>query len=338
METSIIGKFSWWIFIAIQLSFWTLPNGAVTAEKLTGVYAAQSISMSMPWIAQEAGLFRKHNLDFQLIYIPSGPAVTAALLGGDAGVSVGGGVSIVRALVQGATDLVFIGGVKNAFTTSIMASQKIKGLADLRGKKLGVSRIGSSTHYFAILALRRVGLDPARDITFIQGGGEPERLAALISGSVDAATLTPPTDARAIAQGFSYLAYGPDLRIPYAAVILVTRRSLITKQPHLVGQFMRVMAEAAKILHTNKEFTFKVLAKHLRVDDRKLLDASYDAEIKVLEPKLDIKMEALQAMIDEVSQTDPRARTILPHDLVDRRYLDDMEKTAFFANLWADRR
>ena len=101
---------------------------------------------------------------------------------------------------------------------------------------------------------------------------------------------------------------------------------------------MRVMAEAAKILHTNKEFTFKVLEKHLRVDDRKVLEDSYNAEIKVLEPKLDIKLEALQAMIDEVSQTDPRARTVLPQDLVDRRYLDDMEKTGFFSKLWTEKK
>ena len=221
---------------------------------------------------------------------------------------------------------------------ALWRTEKIKSVADLKGKKMGVSRIGSSTHYFAILALRRFGLDPTRDITFIQAGGEPERLAALVSGSVDAATLTPPTDAKAIAHGFRYLVHGPDLRIPYAAVILVSRRSLIAKHPHVVGQFMRVMAEAAKILHTNKDFTFKVLAKHLRVDDRKVLDASYNAEIKVLEPKLDIKLEAIQAMIDEVSQTEPRAKTTMPQDLVDRRYLDDMEKTGFFTKLWPEKR
>jgi ABC-type nitrate/sulfonate/bicarbonate transport system substrate-binding protein len=338
MQRSAIRKFPWWILTSIQLFSSPLPHKAAAAEKLTGVYSAQSISMSLPWIAQESGLFRKYNLDFQLIYIPSGPAVTVAMLGGDAGVSVGGGAAIVRAVVQGATDLVFIGSVKNAFTTSIVAGQKIKALTDLKGKKLGVSRIGSSTHYFAILALRRVGLDPTRDVTFIQAGGELERLAALMNGSVDAATLTPPTDARAIAQGFNYLAYGPDLHVPYASVILVSRRSLIAKQPLVVGQFMRVMAEAAKLLHTNKEFVFKVLQKHLRVEDRKLLEASYDGEIKVLEPKLDIKLEALQAMIDEVSQTDPRAKAVLPQDLTDRRYLDDMEKTGFFAKLWSDKK
>ena len=127
MQGSAIRKFPWWIFISIQLFSSPLPDKTTAAEKLTGVYAAQSISMSLPWIAQEAGLFRKYNLDFQLIYIPSGPAVTAAMLGGDAGVSVGGGAAIVRAVVQGATDLVFIGSVKECLHHKHHGQSKDKG-------------------------------------------------------------------------------------------------------------------------------------------------------------------------------------------------------------------
>jgi hypothetical protein len=90
------------------------------------------------------------------------------------------------------------------------------------------------------------------------------------------------------------------------------------------------MAEAMKILHTDKDFTYKVLGKQLRVTDMKLLDASYNAEIKTLEPRLDIRLEALQAMLDEISQTETRAKKVKPQDLVDRRYLDEMGKSGFF--------
>ena len=121
-------------------------------------------------------------------------------------------------------------------------------------------------------------------------------------------------------------------------MILVTRRALIAKRPQVVGRFMRVMAEAAKILHTDKEFTYKVLGKQLRITDRKLLDASYNGEIKVLEPRLDIRAEALQAMLEEISQIDPRARKVKPQDLIDRRYLDEMETSGFFDQLWASKR
>ncbi len=97
---------------------------------------------------------------------------------------------------------------------------------------------------------------------------------------------------------------------------------------------MRVMAEAAKIMHTDKEFTYKVLAKKLKVNDRKVLDAAYHAEIKVLQPRLVLQPEALQAILDEVAQIDPRAKKVKPHDLMDLRYIDEMEKSGFFDKLY----
>ncbi len=311
---------------------------AEAAEKLVGIYSARVMSQSMPWIAQEAGLFRKHNLDFHLVYIASSGMVTAAMLGGDAEISLTGGVGNVRAYVQGATDLVFIGSVKNVMTQSILAGAEIKRPDDLKGKKIGVTRIGSNTHYFTIQALRRFGLNPDRDITFIQTGGEFETLAALTKGLIHAATMTSPADAKAIALGFHYVVYGPELRIPYAATSFVTRRSLIARRPQVVGQFMRAMAEAAKVLHTDREFTYKVLGKQLRVDDRKVLDAAYNEEIKALEPRLMITVDALQAILDEVSQLDPRAKKVKFQDLVDSRYLDEMEKSGFFDQLWGSKK
>jgi len=322
------------VFLLFSLSF--VPHGAWAADKLTGFYASQAISNSMPWIAQEIGLFRKYDLDFQLIYITTSQLVTAVMLRGDGEVGLTGGAAFVRAFVQGATDFVIIGGVKNVLTHSILAGPEIKKTEDLKGKKIGVSRIGSNPHYFTIQALRRFGLDPGRDnITFIQTGEASGTLAALVKGGVHAGTLTAPADASAIAQGFHYVVYGPDLRIPYANTFFATRRSVIMKRSHVVGQFMRVMAEAAKLMHTNKDLTYKVLARHYRVEDRRILDAAYNPEIKVLEPKLDIRHEGLQAILDEVSQTDPRAGKVKPQDFVDRRYLDEMQKDGFFEKLWA---
>jgi ABC-type nitrate/sulfonate/bicarbonate transport system substrate-binding protein len=180
-----------------------------------------------------------------------------------------------------------------------------------------------------------MNLDAARDVAIIQTGGEPEIVAALVNGAIDAGSITTPADNRAIAQGFHYLLYGPDLQIPYSAANIVTRRSIIAKRPLIGTQFMQVMAEAAKILHTNKEFSYKVLTKYLGVSDTKILDAAYSTEIKVMERRLDITQEGLQAILEEVVKTDPRAKTVKPADMIDRRYLDEMTKTGFFERLWA---
>jgi hypothetical protein len=98
------------------------------------------------------------------------------------------------------------------------------------------------------------------------------------------------------------------------------------------------MAEASKFLHTDKEFTYKVLTKQLRVENRNVLDAAYNAEIKVLEQRLEIKLEALQAILEDVAQIDPRAKKVKPQDLIDSRYLDEMDKSGFFDHLWGGKR
>lgn len=315
-----------------------LPDASLAADRLLGVHSARVMSQSMPWIAEEAGLFRNHNLEFPLVYIGSSPLATAAMLGGDAHVMIDGGLGTTRAFVQGNTDLVFIGGIKNTLTQSILAKPEIKSLEDLRGKKVGVTRMGSTTHYFAVQAFRRKGMEAGRDYTVIQTGGAPEMHAALVSGAIDAGTMTAPWNIRAISQGFHYVVYGPDLRIPQVATSFITRRSLIARQSQTLARFMRAMAQAAKVLHTDRDFTYKVLAKQLRVQDRKILDAAYNDEIKVLEPRLELKMEALQAIFDDVAQVDPRAKRVRSQDVVDLRYIEEMEKSGFFAQLWADKK
>ena len=312
-----------------------LTHAASPPDKLVGIHSARVMSQSLPWMAEEAGLFKKHNIDFNLVFISSSSIVTAALLGGDAEMTLTGGIGNVIAYVRGSTDVVFVGGVKNVMTQSLVAGGALKRPEDLKGKRIAVSRIGGNTHYFTIQALRRHGLEPNRDFSFMQSGGDPEALAALMTGNVEAAALTPPSDAKALANGFKYVLYGPDLKIPYAATAFVTRRSVIAKRPQMVGNFMRAMAEAAKIMHSDREFVYKVLGKYLRVTERSILDAAYNAEIKALEPRLAIKTEALQATLEEIAVTDPRAKKVTAQELIDSRYLDEMEKSGFFDQLWA---
>lgn len=320
------------------LVLWMFPaESGWAADRLLGVQSARVMSQSMPWIAEETGIFRKYNLEFPLVYIGTSPLATAAMLGGDAQLMIDGGVGVVRTNVSGNSDLVFIAGIKNHLTQSILAKPEIKRLEDLRGKRIGVTRIGATTHYFAVEAFKRRNMEAGRDYQMIQTGGAPEMLAALLSGSIDAGTMSSPWDARAISQGYGYVVYGPDLRIPQVAVSLITRRSLIAQNSPLVGRFMRAMAEAAKILHSDKEVVFKVLAKYLRIDDRKVLDQAYNAEIKALEPRMELRMEAVQAILDDVAPTDPRAKKFKPQDLYDRRYLDEMEKSGFLERLWGGR-
>jgi NitT/TauT family transport system substrate-binding protein len=316
------------------LLFVLAPCRGFAADKLVGIHSARTMSQSMPWIAEEAGLFKKYGLDFQLVYISSASMVTAAMLSGSGDVAISGGEAIVRASIQGVKELVFIAAAKNSLTHSILARPEIRRPEDLKGKTLGLTRIGSNSHYFVVQALRRYGLEAA-DVNFIQTGGQVENLTALLTGKVDAATMTGPSGgAKAIAEGFRYAVYGPDLQIPFAAAMLVTRRALLRTQAPVLEKFMHAMTEAVKIMFKDKELTYKILGKYLRISDRKILDAAYDEEIKVMEPKMEFKLESIQAIVDETAKADPRAIKVKPHDLIDRSLLDKLQKDGFFDKLW----
>ncbi len=141
------------------------------ADKLIGLHSAPAVSQSLPWIAREAGAFKKYNLDFDLVYVQAAAAAAAALIGGDAEIGLTGGIAIVRAYLQGIQDFVFIGANKNILTHSIVARPEIKRPQDLKGKRLGVFRFGSNNHYFALQTLPRYGLDPNRDVILRQTTG-----------------------------------------------------------------------------------------------------------------------------------------------------------------------
>ncbi len=305
----------------------------LAAEKLVGLQSAPSIAMALPWFAEEARLYPKYDLDFQLVYIASSGIVTAAMSGGNGSVAIVGGEGPIRAFLSGNTDFVFIGSVKNVLTHSIMGKPEIKRPEDLKGKKVGVGRIGGNSHYFAAYGMRQKGMDLVRDTNFIQTGGAPETFLALTTGAVDAASLTTPQDTRAAFLGYNYVIDGRELKPPYVATGFVTLRSVIAKRPKVVSQFMHMMAESLKIMVTDRDLACRLMARKIGLTDRKVFDAAYTAEMKVLEPRLDIKPIAIQSTLDEIAKTDPRAKQVKAEQLIDRRFLEEMEKDGKFDRL-----
>ena len=177
---------------------WLLPGArSFAADKINMLYTARVMSQSYPWFAQETGLFKKYALDVPLVFVTPGAPAVAAILSGDSEVAVIGAASITRPFVQGNKDPVIIGGIKSLLTHSIVAKPDIKRPEQLKGRRIGVSRIGSNPHYFAEQALRHHGIE-SREVSYIQTGGAPETLAALVAQGIDAAVLarSPPTPRR----------------------------------------------------------------------------------------------------------------------------------------------
>jgi ABC-type nitrate/sulfonate/bicarbonate transport system substrate-binding protein len=330
MISRIVSRTAVWLSVVLCLG---VERTLSAAEKLVGLQSAPSIAMALPWFAEETRLYPKYDLDFQLVYITSSGIVTAAMSSGNGNVGIVGGEGPMRAFLAGNTDFVFIGSIKNVLTHSIMGKPDIKRPEDLKGKRIGVGRIGGNGHYFAVYGMRAKGLDPLRDANLIQTGGAPETIQALLSGAVDAASVTTPQDTRAAFLGYNYAIDGREIRPPFIAAGFVTLRSLIAKRPKAISQFMHTMAESLKVMVSDRELAYKVISRKIGLTDRRVFDAAYNQELKVLEPKFEISPVSIQATLDEIARTDPRAKQVKPEQLIDRRFLEEMEKDGTFERL-----
>jgi NitT/TauT family transport system substrate-binding protein len=163
---------------------------ANAADKLRIGYGAPSVAMSVLWITKEGKLFEKNGLDVEVLYLESA-LVQRALIAGNITFGEMTGSLMSPPRLQGA-DLVMIAGFLNHLLYRLVARPEIKTPADLRGKRVGVSRFGAGADRATRLLLSKLGLNPEKDLTLIQVGGAPTRLAALAANTIDATIVEPP--------------------------------------------------------------------------------------------------------------------------------------------------
>jgi len=180
------------ILIGVCVGSW--KESRAQSSPLTAFYTAPVVSMSPMWIAKEAGFFKKHGLEVKLVFIASGPIGTAAVLGGETDVGIIGGFAPLRAMVGGAKGLVIIGQSKNRITSKIVGKKEITSVEQLKGKRLGIDRIGSNPDMFAQAALSRFHIDTFKDLQYVQLGDVGKGIAALQAGAIDAAIAGAPHD------------------------------------------------------------------------------------------------------------------------------------------------
>ncbi|HEX9455941.1 MAG TPA: ABC transporter substrate-binding protein, partial [Candidatus Binatia bacterium] len=165
--------------IVCAIMIGTATHGAAQPSSLTAFYTAPVVSMAPMWIAKEAGFFKKQGLDVKLVFIASGPLGAAAILSGDVDVGIIGGFAPVRAIAGGAKNLVMIGQSKNRMTGAIVGKKEIGSVQDLKGRRLGIDRIGSNPDMFTQASLARFNMDPLKDLQYIQLGSIAQGIPAL---------------------------------------------------------------------------------------------------------------------------------------------------------------
>jgi NitT/TauT family transport system substrate-binding protein len=232
-----------------------------------------SPNLWIPWLAKEAKLFEKNGLDVETVLLRGSGQTSQAMVSGSLFASSVASPAVMLANLNGA-DLANVAHGIASQGSKLMVRPEIRRPEDLRGKKIGISSLGSAGDLIFGYVLRKYGIDANREINFLAVGNTGERLQALLNGAVDAADLTYPADVQAERKGFrTLLEAKKELVYPTASV--VTRRKTIREDRDTVMRFVRGYVEGIAYLKQNKEFSKKVLGKYLRTSDPEYLEGAY---------------------------------------------------------------
>ena len=317
--------------ICLFVASFALP--AAQAQELKKIkigYPAISYNQIHIWVAKDAGLFRKHGLDAEIVFFRGGQMATQALVAGDPPiVNIG---TVVQAGLQG-HDVVLIASSENAYNYSVVARPGITKIEQLKGKRLGVSGFGSASHNASLILFKKFNLEPNKDVAVVVAGPTSDRLSAVEGGRIDATLLTPSELPRARKQGLVEIYDMADLGIEVQGNGFATSRSFIKSQRETVLSALKGYVEAIYYIHHNRDETRKIVAKYLRLSDPEVLDATYSAFVKTVSKKPYPTLKGIQFLLDEVAAKLPNAKSAKPEQFVDLSLLQQLEKEGFFAEM-----
>ena len=177
--------------------------------------------------AQDAGIFKKHGLSVELIAVGSSTRGVAAMVSGDLDILAGGGSRRDHRATSGYTDMALFANVIQTFLFSVMVHPSITDVSQLRGKRMGVTRFGGTLDFVARQYIKRYGMEPGKDVTFVQIGAMPDIVVAVATGAIESGVIGIPQNFLAKKQGLRELADLSDSGSRYALAAFLAKRSFL---------------------------------------------------------------------------------------------------------------
>ena len=321
------------IYVALLALAFLTPVAQAQTEKVRIAISAITTSQVNVWVPLAAGLFKKHGLDVELIYISGAPVGAAALLSGEVQITQGGVTGSITSNLRGAGTYIILGGA-DRFPYQLIAAPTIKQLADLKGKRFAISRIGSADHTAVMFVLPKLGVQPDKELNMVSVGSVPARFAALVNGSVQGALLIPPETVKAKELGYRVLSNFADIEINYQQNGVYTTRTLITKRPDLLRRFATAYSEGNHYIHTNSEGTQRIMRKYLQGDEKAIREAYTEVVLKAT-PKIPYPSKpGIQTLLDFLATSTPEAAKAKPDDFIDTRFVKELEDSGLYARLY----
>jgi ABC-type nitrate/sulfonate/bicarbonate transport system substrate-binding protein len=323
------------ICFSVIVTFATSAQGQ-NLPKVRAAYTSIGIQFDPVYIMKELDLSRKYGVDAEILFVPVSSRAVQAALAGEIQFITSAGVANINANISGA-DFTGLTATLNTFVFKIIGSPEIKKPEMLKGKKVGISRLGGASDFSIRYALTRWGLVPDKDVAIIQVGGEQEEVLALQNKAVDAVVLSEPFATLAIRQGAAVVADLSQLGVVYSMHGFGARKSFIQANRDVTIRFMKAYLEGIFVFKTNKDVALNVLKKYTRLDDLSLVQVAYEEMSQRLIRRVPYPdREGIQTIIDQLAKTRPQMKNLNPNDFIDPSILKEIEDSGFVKKLYGN--
>jgi NitT/TauT family transport system substrate-binding protein len=315
-----------------------LTSVLATAEPLRIAYTSIAMVYGPLWVTKESGLFKKYNIDPEFIYIAGGPPSLQALIAGDVQISFTAAGATVAANLSGA-DVVLLGTSIDSLPFELWSIPSIKTPEQLKGTRMGVSRIGATTDFVARYLLKKWGLQPDKDVPIFQAGSGPQVFATLKGGAVQSGVLsTGPETLRAEGDGYFKLADVSTSGLVYPFGPFAARQVFIKNQADLVSRFMKAYLEGIHRFKTDKPLALAVLEKYTRQKTTPGAERIYEVyATKYFKRVPEATPAGIQTILEEISATRALPPGITPQRFTDSKFIHDLVATGFVDSLYKGR-
>jgi NitT/TauT family transport system substrate-binding protein len=278
------------------------------------------------WVTHEAGLFKKHGLNSELIMISGAAQSMQAMLANETQVANTSGSAPINAKLKGA-DAVIVASSYDLIPYGIVVHKDIRTPADLKGKRIAISRFGGITELSVKLAVEKFGLNE-KDVTMIQAGADAQRIPAVATGAVAASVLAPPGLFAASAQGLRVLADLSDLGAKYPTSAFFVMRSYVTQQRPALKRFLMALIEGLHLYVNDKEFSMRVTRKYTKLGDPEIVAKTQDYYSKKT-----LVVPFTDAAAIKIALPADAAAAHKPEEFYDNSFIQEIVKDGFVEQL-----
>jgi NitT/TauT family transport system substrate-binding protein len=255
------------------------------------------------------------------------------MLGGDLPLTVTAGPEGVVAKLQGA-DIALLAANNPTMQFTLFTSPEIKKSDDLRGKKAGISRFGSSTDFSIRYIFKSMGLSE-RDVTIVQIGDNPSRLAALKSNAIQASVFTTPNSVRARKAGFVPMVDAYKLGLKFHGSGIAANGAFLREHRPAVEQFFKGFLEGVAYAKTHKEESLRLIKEFLKLKDQDEVEETYQIIIQDIQPRKPYpSKEGVEMVLRNIESSVPKAKTAKAEDLIDDSVLRRLDQSGFIDQLY----